>query len=81
MAIAQLVELQIALHVAVVLAVIADMDLIRLRRIQPHPTPREAAEVMAGDPVKPRSRVGREQAHLLSTRLRKCGHSRRFEKA
>ena len=81
MAIAPLVELQIAPRVVVVLAVMADMDLIRLRRIQPHPTPhREAAEVVAEGPVEPRSRVGREQAHLLSTRQPKCGHSRRFEK-
>ena len=81
MATAQLVGPQIAPRVVVVLAVMADIGPIQLRRTQPHLTPhQEAAELVAEGPVAPQSRAGREQVRLLSTRLLKCGHSRRFEK-
>jgi hypothetical protein len=52
MATAQLVGLQIAPRVVVVLAVMADIVPIQLRRTQPHPTPhQEAAGVVAEGPV------------------------------
>jgi hypothetical protein len=82
MATVQLVGERIAPRVVVVFAAMADMGLIQLRRTQLHPTPhQEAAEVVAEGLVAPRSRAGREQVRLLSTRLPKCGHSRRLEKA
>lgn len=68
----QLVEPQIAPHVVVVRAGIVPTQ---LRRTQPHPTPhQEAAEVQAEGPLAPRSRAGRKQVRLLSTRLPKYGY-------
>ena len=81
MATAQRAVERTAPYMAAVLAVMADIALIQLRRTQPHPTPhQEATEAVAEGLVAPRSRAGREQVRLLSTRLNKCGHSPRFEK-
>lgn len=81
MATAQLVVQQIAPHVVVDLAVMADTDPIQRRRTQTHPTlHQEAVESVAEGPVAQRSRAGREQVRLLSTRLPKCGHLLQFEK-
>lgn len=82
MATVPLVGPRIALRVVVVvLAVMADIVPIQLRRTQHHLTHhQEAAGAVEEEPVAPRSRVGREQVRLLFTRLPKCGHSRRCEK-